>query len=288
MAMMMLRSHRSMTSRCRVIGSATKGFCWASRGALAAALLGSALGAAAADLPPSAANADIPPLSTELVKPGLYRISGAGGATLLRLSPEGPIVVDAKRAGTYAALMAEIQRLAKRPDQPVRALILTGAGPEQAGNLARFVDAGVTVIVQRRALARLVGDASASGTAAPKPFITYDADYVLRVGEVEVEHVGRGRTGADSIVSFPDLRVIAVGDLFTAATPEPDCASGGSFAGWAAAIDHLLWSDFDIAVPSRGAPVGKPELMALKATLEALARRSAASAPGQTDCRPSR
>ncbi|HEY6133393.1 MAG TPA: hypothetical protein VIW70_05405, partial [Rubrivivax sp.] len=91
--------------------------------------------------------------------------------------------------------------------------------------------------------------------------------------------------GADSVVLFRDLKVVAVGELFTHGTPEPDCASGGSFAGWAAAITHVLWFDFDVAVPSRGAPVGKRELAALKATLESRAARPGSS---QSDCRPSR
>jgi glyoxylase-like metal-dependent hydrolase (beta-lactamase superfamily II) len=105
---------------------------------------------------------------------------------------------------------------------------------------------------------------------------------------VEIEHVGRGKTAADSIVVFPDLRVVAVGDLFTAGTPEPDCADGASYAGWAASIAHLLWSEFDVAVPSRGAPVDKRELATFKARLEAIAARDASSPSGQSDCRPQR
>ena len=68
-----------------------------------------------------------------------------------------------------------------------------------------------------------------------KPLVAYDTDYMLRAGdiEVEIEHVGSGRTKADSVVLFRELRVVAVGDLFTAGTPQPDCAGGGSFAGWA-------------------------------------------------------
>lgn len=245
----------------------------AARAALAASLFASTFTAAAADAPP---------MNAEMVKPGLYRIAGGGGGggTVLRLSANGPIVVDANRTGTYPPLMAAIRRVVKTPDQPVRALMLTAVGPEQAGNVVRFVDAGVPVIVQRRALARLAEAANAGGAAARKPPVTYDADYLLRAGdiEVEVEHVGSGRTGVDSVVYFRDLRVVAVGELFTHDKPTPDCASGGSLAGWAAAITHLLWFDFDVAVPSRGAPVGKRELVAFKATLEA-------SAGGPSDCR---
>jgi hypothetical protein len=249
------------------------------RGALALALLSTGLTAGAAD-PPA--------LTAELVQPGLYRINGGGGGTLVRLGSTGLIVVDSNRAGLYGPLMTEIRGLAK--GVPVGALALTAAGPGQIGNVAQFVDAGIPVVVQQRAQARVAGAVRPSGGMSTKPFISYSTDYMLRVGDVEaeVEHVGSGRTGADSVVFFPDLRILAVGELFTTSTPEPDCASGGSFAGWAAALAHLMWLRFDIAVPSRGAPVGKPELEALKAKLLELAERAGKSPSNPSDCRPPR
>jgi hypothetical protein len=216
-------------------------------------------------------------LKTELVTPGLYRISGVGGGTVLRVDAKGLIVVDAQREGAYRALLDEMHRIARTGTLPVRALVVTAIGPEQTGNVVPFAAAGVPVIVQQRALPRLVADLRARGAnAAPGALVGYRNDYLLRDGdlEAEVEHVGSGRTGADSIVFFRDLRVVAVGELFTHDVPQPDRASGGSFAGWASAITHLLWFDFDVAVPSHGAPVGKRELAAFKARLESLAQRS--------------
>jgi hypothetical protein len=257
------------------------------RGAMAAALCTIAFACAAVDPPAGAARGDRSSLNAELVKPGLYRIDGGGGAALVRVTPEGLVVVDSKLAGMYEALMSEMQRIAKSPRPAVRALILTGSGREQAGNVARFIDAGVPLIVEKRALAgRRAGALAGIAAAAPRPLVVgYDADYRLHAGGVvvEVEHVGRGRTGADSVVWFPDLRVAAVGELFTTDTPQPDCTDGGSFAGWAAAITHLLWWDFDVAVPSHGPPVGKAELVALKAKLEALAERGG-DTPGGAGC----
>jgi hypothetical protein len=224
----------------------------------------------------TAASADSP-LSTEMVKPGLYRISGAAGGTVLRVDAKGLIVVDAPREGTYHALMDEVHRIAKSDTLPVRALVVTAIGPEQTGSVVPMATAGVPVIVQERALPRLVADLRAHGASAPpEALVSYRNDYLLRDGdlEAEVEHVGSGRTGADSVVFFRDLRVVAVGELFTHDVPQADSASGGSFAGWASAITHLLWFDFDVAVPSRGAPVGRRELAAFKATLESLAQRS--------------
>ena len=139
-------------------------------------------------------------------------------------------------------LMAAIERIAKTSDPSVRAVVVTAAGPQQAGDCPRL---------HRRRRSRRRPAAGARRARPPterrpaastsRSFISYDNDYQIRLGEVEVEveHVGSGRTGADSVVVFRGLRVVAVGELFTTDAPQPDCASGGSFAGWAAAIDHL-------------------------------------------------
>jgi glyoxylase-like metal-dependent hydrolase (beta-lactamase superfamily II) len=255
------------------------------RSTAGAASLMVALALSLTSVPVAAAEA---PLSSAEVRPGLYRIDGAGGASLLRVGADAVVLVDAKRAGAYPALMAEIGRLAKTARPTVAALVLTAAGPEQAGGAPAFVEAGVPVVVQRNALSRVAGLERARGASAPGRLVRYDMDRVVQTADlkVEVEHVGRARTGVDSVVYFRDLRVLAVGELYTAGTPEPDCAAGGSAAGWAAAIAHLLWFDFDLAVPSRGAAVGKPELVALQAALEA--RAAAAAAAGQADCGPAR
>lgn len=256
----------------------------AARGAMAVTLIASTLATAADDAQASRVGSAESAFRAELVKPGLYRIDNGDGSTLLRVGSNGLIVIDSNREGSYDPLMKEVRDLAK--GVPVGALVLTATGPGQIGNLAQFVSAGVPVIVQQRAHPAIAGVAHASAGAPTRPFTSYDTDYQLRVGnvEAEVEHVGKGRTGVDSVVYFPDLRALAVGELFTADTPEPDCASGGSFAGWAASIAHLLYFDFDVAIPSRGAPVGKRELQAFKAKLEALAERPSTSSSAASGC----
>ena len=54
--------------------------------------------------------------------------------------------------------------------------------------------------------------------------MTYENDYALRLGGVEVQlkHFGNAHTGGDSVVYFPNLRVVVIGDLFTPDTPDPD------------------------------------------------------------------
>ncbi len=216
--------------------------------------------------------------AVERLRPGLWRVhTRAGGNTVVLLTVDGAVAVGAGDDGAGAdALRAALERITGgRIDgrgQRLAAMVLPAA-PRSAAAIASFADAGVPVVVQRHALARLRDDARIA--AQPRAaFVAYDRDYLLNAGEasIEVEHVGRGRTGADSVAYFRDLRAIAVGGLYTAGDPQPDCASGGSYAGWSAAIDHLSWYDFDIAVPAHGAPVGRAELAALKARLDAAAR----------------
>ena len=94
------------------------------RQAVAAALVVFPAALVAADPAKPPEPADGPVFSTELVKAGLYRISGGGGTSLVRSSSTGWIVVDSKRAGTYEPLMAEIRRIARSLSPPTRALIL--------------------------------------------------------------------------------------------------------------------------------------------------------------------
>src|SRR5215472_15701674 len=75
------------------------------------------------------------PLHAELVKTGLFLISGGGCNSLVRLSANGMIVVDGKLPGNYEALLALANKIS---DQPVRVLINTDHYPQHTGNNAKF------------------------------------------------------------------------------------------------------------------------------------------------------
>src|ERR1035441_9481431 len=65
-----------------------------------------------------------PALNAQLVKTGLYVITGAGCNSVLRLSANGFILVDGGLPGNYDALMKKVGKITYS-DQPIRALILT-------------------------------------------------------------------------------------------------------------------------------------------------------------------
>jgi len=221
-------------------------------------------------------------LSVELVKTGLYLISGAGCNSLLRLSAAGSILVNGKLPGTYRALMSQIRRINKLSDLPLRAVIFTNHHDIHAGNTAQFVDAGMAVLAQQNALPRLPPMAepapvpAASGVMRTKAgaVFGFEQRHDFRMGGVEVQlhDFGPAQTNDDIVVLFPDLKVLAIGELYSAGEPVPDFKSGGTLAGWGHVLDQVLKLDFDVAIPSVGSPVGKAELASYRDRLATLTR----------------
>jgi cyclase len=227
---------------------------------------------------PSPASPGGEKLTSHLVKTGLYLIEGGGANSLLRFSANGLILVDGKLPGNYRALMSQVRRISKISDLPVRVLIVTDHHENHTGNNAQFLAAGIPIIAQENAKRNFSTDKPDGATAAA-PTVTYDRDYALRLGGVEVllKHFGRAHTDGDTVVYFPNLKVVAVGDLFTPGTPEPDFSRGGSVVNWGPVLAGILELDFDVVVPSTGPMVTRTDLEAFRARIDALTSRAIAA-----------
>src|SRR5262252_9591210 len=116
-------------------------------------------------------------LTTQLVKTGLYVISGGGCNSLLRLSGNGLILVDGKLPGNYAGLLKQVRRIS---DQPVRALIVTDYHQAHTGNNAKFIEAGTGIIAQENVKNSLTTYDPPGGKIAA-PTLTYDREYRLKL-----------------------------------------------------------------------------------------------------------
>jgi glyoxylase-like metal-dependent hydrolase (beta-lactamase superfamily II) len=99
---------------------------------------------------------------------------------------------------------------------------------------------------------------------------------VLQLGGVEARllHFGSARTSGDTVVYFPNLKVVAVGDLFSSTGPNPDFAAGGSLVGWGPVLAQVLKLDFDIVAPGTGPTVTRGELEAFKTKIDAVVYRA--------------
>ena len=216
-------------------------------------------------------------LDTELLKTGLFVISGGGANSLLRLSAAGLILVNGKRSGTYPALMSQVRRVNKLADLPFRLAIFTNHHDIHAGNHARFSAAGVATLVQANALPYLkdLPPVEEAGGRKPGPTISFDRAHEFIFGGVPVKLVyfGNALTDNDAVVIFPDLKVAALGELYGPGLP--DYAAGGSLIGWSTVLDKLLQLDFELAVPSVGAPVKRADVAAFRSRLGELVTRVA-------------
>jgi hypothetical protein len=220
-----------------------------------------------------ARNHKLPTASAETVsyiKTGLFVVSGDGANTVVRLSGNGMILVDGKRDGHYKELDRRAHSFVH--DLPVRLLILTGPDEARAGTNADFLQAGIPVLAQERTKELLARHAEGQQPAA-LPSFTFDEERTINLGGVTVQlrHFGAARTNGDAVAYFPDLKVIAVGALYTSTLPEPDENAGGSLEGWGTALREILQLDFDTVVPGSGPAVKRADLEALADRIDKLA-----------------
>ena len=216
-----------------------------------------------------------PALQAELVKTGLYLITGGGGHSLLRLSQAGGVLVGAKAPGSYRPLMSQLRRINKLSDLPLRVLVLPNGDPAQAGNQALFAAEGVAIVAQRNLLLPMPQTAVSAAKPAG-PVVAFDRSYELSIGGIDLRvlHFGPARGNADAVVLFPDLKVLAVADLYTTDTPQPDTAVGGSLSAWSQVLAELLRLDFDTLVASAGPVLGRGDLEWFKGRLDSLAAQA--------------
>jgi cyclase len=214
-------------------------------------------------------------LTIKSVKTGLYLISGGGANSLLRLSPAGLILVDGKLPNNYGTLMSKVKGISKFLNLPIQVVIVTSHNKDRCGTNAKFIAAGVPVIAQENVKRDLVTYKVAGGNLAP-PTITYARDYTLRLGGVEAKlmHFANAHTDGDTVVYFPNLRVIAVGDLFTPNTPDPEFSRGGSLVGWSPVLAEILRLEFDVVVPSKGPMIARDDLIEFKTKIDILVSRA--------------
>ena len=213
----------------------------------------------------------------QMVKPGLYVVPGGGSNSLVRVTSDGVILVDTKLPGeaNYNGLMEQIRSVTP---QPVKVVIVTHHHADHTGNNDRFLAAGAQVIGHEQLAKNL--DTYQFDPKPAKPSATYNTrEHLVKLGGVEVKvlHLGRAHTGGDSVVYFPDVKVIATSDAVTTGTQGPlaDYAGGGSFGEWTGVLDAMLKLDFDTAIPGAGPVLTKADVQTFRANINTVMTRAA-------------
>lgn len=210
------------------------------------------------------------------VKPGLYMVTGLGGNSTVRVTDNGIVVVDTKNLGeaNYNQLMELIKSVS---NQPVRFAVVTHVHQDHSGNTELFIKSGAQVVAHENLVKNLETYTSNAGKPGT-PNVTYAKDYSIRLGNAEIAHVyhfASGHTSGDSIVHFPDLGVVSMGDELSLPNVNCDYPQGGSIPGWAQSLDGVLKLNFDTAIPGHGNdPATKADLQALKAKMDSITKNA--------------
>ena len=229
-------------------------------------VLAGVVGMAAASLP-ALTEQDAPALSIAEVADGLYMIEGSGGNVAVRVTNEGVIVVDDKFEQNYTEIM---ERIGEVTNQPVKYVLNTHHHGDHSGGNIHFLDSA-QVIGHENARANIVR----GGHAGPPPIVFSESATVYLGGiQAQAHHVGRGHTNGDSVILFPDLRVIHTGDLFIGGSPYMDYGNGGSGAEWSQTINNILELDFDTVIPGHGLVMNKDDVREFRNKLETMIERA--------------
>ena len=208
-----------------------------------------------------------PALKLEKVKDNLYVISESGGNVAVRVTPEGVVLVDDKFERNFDEIMARVKSVT---GMPVKYVINTHQHGDHTGSNVRFIKTA-EIIAHKNARENMVK----SKQMDTPPRMTFGNETAVYLGgaEVQAHYYGRGHTNGDAVVYFPDLRVVHMGDLFTAGFPYIDYENGGSFVEWVKTIDAALELDFDVAIPGHGPVMKKADLEMHRDKIEIVRQR---------------
>jgi glyoxylase-like metal-dependent hydrolase (beta-lactamase superfamily II) len=222
------------------------------------------------------------PMAIKQVKPGVYMVTNNGGNSTVRVTDQGVILVDTKNLGEqfYNELLAQIKTVTP---QPVKYAFVTHVHQDHAGNIERFEKAGVQVIAYEGLNKNLQvggpngkGYESAQGKPAPAN-APYSKNKKVKLGKAQAiaYHFDSGHTSGDTVVYFPDVKLVSLGDEFTATGPNCDYPMGGSILGWSKSLTQVLKLDFDTAIPGHGNdPLTKADVVTFQKRMDAIGKKA--------------
>src|SRR5262245_37130215 len=201
--------------------------------------------------------APVQPMRIEKVKEGLYFIRGPWntarnddllhepGDVAIRVTRDGLIVVDDKFPQHTDDILGLIKSVSALP---IKYLINSHHHADHAGGDANFIKL-TDIIAHKNVRENMIRNKQAG-----EPPIVFDNEMSVFLGGIEARaiHFGRGHTNGDSVIYFPDLRVIHTGDLIIDGMPFIDYANGGTALEWPRTLEKILALDFDTVIPGHG------------------------------------
>ena len=179
-------------------------------------------------------------IQTMDVRENLYVISGGCHTAALVTEEQGVVLVDTKLAGWGQSIIDALQAVTV---QPVTTIINTLTHGDHVGGNVDF-PATVEIIAHENASTRMAGlDLFAGAGAEFLPDRTFGERLTLFEGrdQIDLYYFGAGHTNGDTVVVFPALGMVHLGDLFAfKGTPIIDVGNGGSGVAYPETLDRAL------------------------------------------------
>jgi glyoxylase-like metal-dependent hydrolase (beta-lactamase superfamily II) len=231
---------------------------------------------------PSAQQPDGEPFSRSIrkVKDGFYVVPGYDGATTggnvgVRVTGDGIILVDSNKVENIAAVLQQVRTVSTLP---IKFELGTHSHADHSGGNGEVAKTGAVIVAHRN-----MRDAMVKGNQAGPPSVVYDHELTLFLGGAEVRayYFGPGHTDGDSVIYFPDLKVVQVGDLVlwgkrsdgSTLVPAINYPTGANLTKLMAAVDGILKLDFDTAIPGHGPVLTRSTVQTYRQNLGVLKQR---------------
>jgi hypothetical protein len=208
------------------------------------------------------------------LKPNLYMVTGGGANTLIRVTPDGLIVVDTKNPGdeNFNRLMEEIKSVSPLP---VKCVINTQHHPDHVGTTRSSSIAGAQVSALE-ALKTCMASDPRTKEIPGLPTQTFAKDYTSEVRRrrsaasfVRPRPLGRRH---DGLLSRREGRHGQRSDHRQRAARR--LRERRQRGRWAPILDGVLKLDFEMAIPGRGEPKTRAEVEAYRTKIATVVTRA--------------
>ncbi|GAC29220.1 MBL fold metallo-hydrolase [Brumicola pallidula] len=199
-------------------------------------------------------------VKAQAVGGSVYMLVGAGGNIAVSAGPDGLLIVDNQYADLADKIAASLADISK---EQTRYVINTHFHGDHTGSNAFFSKhKNATIFAHENVRVRL--SSGEETDPAMLPVVTYEkgVKFHMNGDTVHVFHLANAHTDGDSAVWFEQPDVMHTGDLFFKDWfPFIDLDSGGSVAGYIAAVETLLGmiSDDTKVIPGHGALANKAD-----------------------------
>ena len=209
-----------------------------------------------------------------------YTLDGQGGTIGVLIGPDGVFMVDTQFAPLSEKIAAAIKQLTP---QPIKFVVNTHLHGDHSGGDENFGKMGATIISREELRFRLAhpnpqanGQPGVPMAAVGLPKQTYREQLTLHMNgeEIQLIAIPRAHTDGDTMVYFPDAKVVMVSDQMTDGNPVIDWPNGGSWVEWNKSLEGVLKLDFETAIQGRGEPKTRADVQAFKDKVDLVTKRA--------------